>query len=74
MKRLVRTIANHLVNPDIAIGRYFERGTDIVHYVDCLDLIEHLEHLKLSFVVGNSFFHAILYMHFPCHSGKIFFA
>lgn len=71
MKRLVRAIANHLVQPDITVWRYFKSGTDIVHYVDCLDT---LEHLQLSFVVGNSFFHAILYMHMPCHSGKIFFA
>ena len=55
MKRLVRAIANYLVNPDIAVGRYFERSTDAVHHVDCLDLVEHFEHLKLSFFLSFFF-------------------
>ena len=54
MKRLVRAVANHLVNPDITVWCYFKRGTDAVHYVDCLDT---LEHLKLSFILGYFIFH-----------------
>ena len=55
MKRLVRAIANHLVKPDITVWRYFKRGTNAVHHVDCLDLVEHLEHLKLSFFLSFFF-------------------
>ena len=54
MKCLVRAVANHLVKPDITVWRHFKSGTDIVHYVDCLDT---LEHLKLSFILGYFIFH-----------------
>lgn len=69
MKRLVRAIANHLQNVNFTVWHCGERSTDASNGVDCLGSVEHL---KLSFFLGNSFFHAILYMHMPCHSGKIF--
>ena len=57
MKRLVRAIANHLVNPNFTVWCYFKRSTNARHGVDGLDLIEHLEHLKLSFILGYFIFH-----------------
>ena len=71
MKRLVGAVSHHLQNVNFTIWHGSERGTNTRNSVDCLSSVEHL---KTSFVLGNSFFHAILYMHMPCHSGKNFFA
>ena len=54
MKRLVRAIANHLVNPDFTVGHHFKRSPDTLHGVDGLDFAEHL---KLSFILGYFVFH-----------------
>jgi len=54
MKRLVRAIANHLVNPNFTVWCYFKRSPNILDSVDGLDFAEHL---KLSFILGYFIFH-----------------